>query len=138
MKCSSRKNCNLGERALGDDVAASMKCSSRKNCNSPTRGLPTKTTSTSLNEVQLSKELQPCDTVSTSLGAVLASMKCSSRKNCNPARAASPSSFTSLNEVQLSKELQQRDAFLAKKLTSASMKCSSRKNCNLSVRSPLW
>ena len=36
MKCSSRRNCDVGDEVAGCDWAgASMKCSSRRNCDGP-------------------------------------------------------------------------------------------------------
>ena len=57
MKCSSRRNCNLRHRGGTHGAGhASMKCSSRRNCN--TAPEQDSATFTSLNEVQLPKELQ--------------------------------------------------------------------------------
>ena len=64
MKCSSRRNCNLGDACDGAVYRpASMKCSSRRNCNS---------------------RIDP-----THVHVRPASMKCSSRRNCNEGAEAS-------------------------------------------------
>ena len=60
MKCSSRRNCNVGGLPCPpDDLSASMKCSSRRNCNSMRSARGIAAGGACLNEVQLPKELQP-------------------------------------------------------------------------------